>query len=79
MFTLDAFVLVKCTYFIWISDGHRGFGLRLFPLCFACFALFSSLLFPAGGVWLPVGDWEVLRVIIRLESRKSLAAQHSAL
>jgi len=40
MFTLDTFVLVKCTYFIiWISDGHRGFGLRLFPLCFACFAL----------------------------------------
>jgi len=24
MFTLDTFVLVKCTYFIvWISDGHR--------------------------------------------------------
>jgi len=25
MFTLDTFLLVKCTYFIiWISDGHRG-------------------------------------------------------
>ena len=36
MFTLDTFVLVKCTYFIiWISDEHRGFGLRLFSLCFA--------------------------------------------
>jgi len=40
MFTLDTFLLVKCTYFIiWISNGHRGFGLRLFSLCFAllCF------------------------------------------
>jgi len=36
MFTLDTFVLVKCTYFIiWISDGHRGFSLRLFSPCFA--------------------------------------------
>jgi len=30
MFTLDTFVLVKCTYFIvWMSDGHRGYGLHL--------------------------------------------------
>jgi len=36
MFTLDTFVLIKCTYFIvWISDGHRGHGLRLLSLCFA--------------------------------------------
>jgi len=35
MFTLDTFLLVKCTYFIiWISDGHRGFSLCLCSLCF---------------------------------------------
>jgi len=40
MFTLDTYVLVKCTHFIvWISDGHRGYSLRPISLCFACFAL----------------------------------------
>jgi len=41
MFTLDTYVLVKCTHFIvWISDGHRGYSLRPISLCFAllCFA-----------------------------------------
>jgi len=36
MFTLDTFVLVKCTYFIiWISDVHRGYGLRQLSFYFA--------------------------------------------
>jgi len=36
MFTLDTYVLVKCTHFIvWISDGHRGYSLRPIWLCFA--------------------------------------------
>jgi len=40
MFTLDTYVLVKCTHFIvWIFDGHRGYSLRPISLCFAllCF------------------------------------------
>ena len=40
MFTLDTYVLVKCTHFIvWISYGHRGYSLRPISLCFAllCF------------------------------------------
>ena len=40
MFTLDTFVLVKCTYFIvWISDGRRGYGL----ITLLCFALSMTL------------------------------------
>jgi len=35
MFTLDTYVLVKCTHFIvWISDGHRGYSLRPISPCF---------------------------------------------
>jgi len=47
MFTLDTYVLVKCTHFIvWIYDGHRGYSLRPISLCFAllCFAFSDHLL-----------------------------------
>jgi len=49
MFTLDTYVLVKCTHFIvWISDGHRGYSLRPISLCFA-FKRKRSV-----GVYIPV-------------------------
>jgi len=54
MFTLDTFVLVKCTYFIvWISDGPRGYGLCLISLCFALIVWVSD--------WGEEGNYSIMR------------------
>ena len=54
MFTLDTFVLVKCTYFIiWISNGRRG--LRLFSLCFAFTKTVGEQ--PKRPSWPKLKDW----------------------
>ena len=39
------YVLVKCTHFIvWISDGHRGYGLRPISPCFALLCFYITYL-----------------------------------
>jgi len=45
MFSLDTFLLIKCTYFIvWISDGHEASAFAYFHFSLLCFALLTYLL-----------------------------------
>jgi len=60
MFTLDTYVLVKCTYFIvWISDGHRGYSLHPISLSFAllCFLHNQQCHSSVSGVYDKAFEW----------------------